>query len=268
MSRVVVVTGAGGNIGRKVATHFSGLGWQVRGLDIRGEDVTTADLTADAATWAQHFVGADAVVHLAGDPSPLASWESAQRLNIDMTLAVTRVAIAQRLRRMVFASSNWTMVGYRFGTEVLTTDLPPHPLNPYGVSKLMGERIGWDAAARGLSFIALRIGWCQRTPGNLPGPQMETGTWGQAMWLSDRDLSHGMERAVLADGINVAVLNLMSDNRGMRWDIETTRRVIGYSPRDSHTPILTPEIAHGEALAQNSRALAADLEAQIMRAGW
>jgi hypothetical protein len=45
-----------------------------------------------------------------------------------------------------------------------------------------------------------------------------------------------MERALLADaqawpepGI---VVNGMSANRDMPWDIETTRRLIGYEPRD------------------------------------
>jgi nucleoside-diphosphate-sugar epimerase len=33
----------------------------------------------------------------------------------------------------------------------ITADLEPRPLNPYGVSKLVGERMGRDAAAQGMS---------------------------------------------------------------------------------------------------------------------
>ena len=62
---------------------------------------------------------------------------------------------------------------------------------------------------------------------------------GQLMWLSDRDLCQAMERAVLADSVGFAVLNLMSDNPGMRWDIETTREAIGYVPQDGAAPTLT-----------------------------
>ena len=43
-----------------------------------------------------------------------------------------------------------------------------------------------------------------------------------------------MERAILAKNVEFAVLNLMSDNPGMRWDIVETRAVIGYDPQDGH----------------------------------
>jgi NAD+ dependent glucose-6-phosphate dehydrogenase len=63
------------------------------------------------------------------------------------------------------------------------------------------------------------------------------GLWGQLMWLSDRDFCHGVERAVLADGIGFTVLNLMSANPGMRWDIDATRRILGYVPQDGAVPV-------------------------------
>jgi len=56
------------------------------------------------------------------------------------------------------------------------------------------------------------------------------------MWLSNRDFTAVMERALLAEagtwpqpGI---VVNGMSASRGMAWDIQTTRRLIGYEPLD------------------------------------
>jgi hypothetical protein len=68
------------------------------------------------------------------------------------------------------------------------------------------------------------------------------------MWLSDRDLCQGVERAAFAEGVQFAVLNLMSDNPGMRWDIEETRRLIGYEPRDGHAAVVTPAIEEQERL--------------------
>ena len=45
-----------------------------------------------------------------------------------------------------------------------------------------------------------------------------------------------MERCIEADAsIRFAVLNAMSANTGMRWDIEATRRPIGYEPQDDVT---------------------------------
>ena len=268
MSRTVVITGAAGNIGGKLRAHFGSLGWTLRSLDVRAApDVQQADLLDADGTWVAALTAADAVIHLAGHPAPTGSWTQGQQ-NIDTTANVLRAAREHGARRVIFASSNWVMAGYRFSSTRLSPDLPPHPLNPYGVSKLVGERMGRDVAAQGLSFIAFRIGWNQGTPGNQPGPHMRMGAWGQQMWLSDRDLCHGFERAVLADGVRFAVLNLMSDNPGMPWDLDTTRQTIGYSPRDGWTAVLDEDARRREDLARRSRALSADLEAEVMQSGW
>jgi len=66
------------------------------------------------------------------------------------------------------------------------------------------------------------------------------GRWGQEMWLSDRDFLSGMRAAIDAKDVSFAALNLMSDNPGMRWDIDETRRVIEYSPQDGSSPKITP----------------------------
>ena len=133
----------------------------------------------------------------------------------------------------------------------MTTDLAPWPINPYGCGKLLCERAGRLLALQSaVSCIALRIGCCQHIAGNIPGPQIEHGLWGQQMWLSDRDLCHGVERAAFAENVSFAVLNLMSDNAGMRWDLDQTRQVIGYAPRDSHLAISTPAIEAAEELAR------------------
>jgi NAD+ dependent glucose-6-phosphate dehydrogenase len=264
VSKTVLVTGATGSIGTKVRKHFADRDIRLRLLCLnpsRDPEVMTADLSHYDETWARQFENVDAVIHLAGDPYATASWASVQRLNIDLTLNVFRAAHDHLAKRIVFASSNWVMTGYRFGSERLTTELEPRPINPYGCGKLLCERAGRQLMQQtGISFIALRIGCCQHTPGNNPGPQIEHGLWGQQMWLSDRDLCQGMERAALAEDVPYAVLNLMSDNPGMRWDIEQTRRVIGYAPRDGHLAVTTPAIEEHERLARLKCELADRLE--------
>ena len=258
MSRTVLITGAGGNIGTKLRAHFSALGWTLRLLDVdpRGDAaIQAADLAQWDDAWVAQFAGVDAMIHLAGNPSPRTTWASAQRLNIDLTANVFEAAVAQGVRRVVFASSNWVMAGHRPGQGVLTTDMEPYPINPYGVSKLVGERMGFSAhARRGLSVICFRIGYLQRGD-NVPGTHMGWSGWGQAMWLSNRDLCQAMERAVLADGVGFAVLNLMSDNPGMRWDIETTKRVIGYAPRDGQAAVTDAPILEAQSTARITREL-------------
>jgi NAD+ dependent glucose-6-phosphate dehydrogenase len=271
MSRTVLITGAGGNIGTKLRAHFSGLGWTLRLLDIdaRGDGaIQVADLADWDDAWVTRFAGVDAVIHLAGNPSPAASWASAQRLNIDLTANVYEAAAAQGVRRVVFASSNWVMAGHRPSEGVLTTDMDPYPINPYGVSKLVGERMARSVhARRGLSVICFRIGYLQRGD-NQPGTHMGWGTWGQAMWLSNRDLCQAMERAVLAEGVGFAVLNLMSDNPGMRWDIGTTKRTVGYAPQDGAPPSLTEAIEQDERSANDLRRMAETLDAVLQERRW
>jgi hypothetical protein len=271
MNRTVLITGAAGNIGRKLSAHFARLGWSLRRLDVAASDpeMVACDLAAWDEAWVKQFAGVDAVVHLAGDPRPEAPWESIERLNIDLLLNVYEAAARQGVRRLVFASSNWTVAGHRFGTEPLTTDIEPHPVNPYGVSKLIGERLGRSYRDRwGLSTICLRIGYNQRPP-NRPGPQMGWGAWGQEMWLSDRDLCDGFEKAVLAGAeLGFAVLNLMSDNPGMRWDIETTRRTIGYAPQDGAAAVVTPEIAAHTKEAAAARRTVEATEASMLEKRW
>ena len=92
---------------------------------------------------------------------------------------------------------------------------------------------------KGLSIICLRIGWAQWTHGNQPGSHMAMGRWGQEMWLSDRDLMSGVISAVTAKEVSFAVVNLVSENPGMRWNIEETKKAIGYKPEDGATAKMT-----------------------------
>jgi NAD+ dependent glucose-6-phosphate dehydrogenase len=271
MAPTVLITGAAGNLGSKLRAHFTALGWTLRLIDVdSGGDpaITAADLSRWEDRWAALFAGVDAVIHFAGRPSPETSWEDAVRYNFDLTQNVYEAAARQGAKRLVFASSNWTMAGHRFAEGPLTTDMPPHPINPYGVSKLVGERLGRSYHERtGLEVICFRIGYTQRGE-NPPGASMRWGSWGQLMWLSNRDLCQAMERAVLAPNVGFAVLNLMSDNPGMRWDIETTKRAIGYAPQDGAAPVMSPEAVAQEANARRIHESAAQLQELAGQLRW
>ncbi len=234
----VVVTGAAGHLGRKLFDFLEQSdNHEVRGLDVRSSDhpdIHVADFFEDGA-WVEHLKNTDTVVHLAGDRDPTASWESAIRNNMDATLNLYHHAVQMGVKRFVFASSNWLHGGRRFESDQLTTSLAPHPVNAYGMSKLFGERTGaYFSSQHGLSVICLRIGWTQWTHENIPGRHMAMGRWGQEMWLSDRDFLNGMQCAIDANNISFNILNLMSQNPGMRWDIESTKKIIGYAPQDGH----------------------------------
>ena len=234
----ILITGATGHLGGKLFYHLEQFtDYDVLGLDLRPSEhgaIHMADFAIDGP-WIDHLSGVDVIVHLAGDREPGASWESAIRNNMDATLALYHHAAKSGVKRIVLASSNWLHGGRRFETDLLTGDLPPHPINAYGMSKLFCERTGaYFSKYHGLSVICMRIGWTQWTHDNQPGQHMAMGRWGQEMWLSDRDYLSGMLAAIVSKDIKFAVLNLMSDNPGMRWDIETTKQTIGYLPQDGH----------------------------------
>lgn len=251
--QTVVVTGALGNLGGKLAAALRPK-YSLRCLDLRpGEDVIAADLGSYDESWERRFEGVDTVLHFAAEPLPTTTWAKVHSGNIVATANVLRACRKHRVRRVVFASTNQIMAGYRFSDLLVTTTLPPTPLNPYAVSKLFCEEAGRAFAAEtGISFIALRIG--NILPGaNVPHAGMGIGTWGQQMWLSNRDFLDGVQSAIDVSDVPFAVLNLVSNNPGMRWDLSQTRRILGFEPKDSFTAIASPAVVAEDAAARLAR---------------
>ena len=235
--KTVLITGATGNIGCKLRAHLLATGkYALRLLCLNPDGdpaVQTADLSLYDEAWGRQFEGVDTVLHIAADPSPRARWARVQTLNLDLLLNVLAAAQKRGVRRVIFASSNFVVAGHRFADSPLTTSMEPAPINAYGTSKLFGERIGKMFAEHyGVSFIALRIGVCQRGNDNQHGPWIPFGHWGQAMWVSDRDLCRAFELAIDDEKVTFGVYNLMSNNPGMRWEMDTIRRDLGFVPQD------------------------------------
>jgi nucleoside-diphosphate-sugar epimerase len=283
----VLITGAGGNLGRKLTGHLLATAWsgEVVALDhakgnpnrATGERVrhVHADLSDPKdARWRDALRDVESVVHFAArNPNPDASWSDAAA-SFDMTLHIVQVAAEAGVKRFVFASSNHVMGRYKdapLADEVsepgsLRTVLAPGPGTrwfngsetvdgtAYATSKLMGERLCIaQAVLSGGAFttVSVRIGWCQ--PGeNDPGTINSTGVaggqtpegpdsardllWFRQMWLSNEDFLGIMEHALTADAARWPgpgiVVNGMSANTGMPWDLEGTREFLGYSPKD------------------------------------
>ena len=234
--RTILITGASGNIGRKLRAAWDDVYDLIltdRVPDPDELDLIVADLTVLDESWMDIFHGVDTVVHLAGNPDEHAPWEDLVGPNIDALSNVFHAAALAGVERIVFASSNHVMGHYRdFGDMPITVDLPPRPDGAYGGTKLMGERLGTGLAGIfELTFVALRLGWVQpgaNQPDTLPDE------WNRSLWLSDRDMVKLMTRAVEADlgDRSSVVVNGMSNNQGMRWDIAATAELIGYWPED------------------------------------
>jgi nucleoside-diphosphate-sugar epimerase len=234
--RVVLITGACGNIGRKLRAAWEDV-YDLILLDVNpgeaDEDVFKADLSVFDEEWITHFHGVDTVVHLAANSNELRDLDDLIQPNLDAMANVFNAAALAGVDRIVFASSNHVMGEYKnLGDDPIGVDLPPRPGNPYGMFKLVGERLGQSLArAFDLTFIALRIGWVQEGRNR---PETLPDDWARKMWLSNHDLIQLFDAAVEAEieDASFVVVNGVSRNHGTRWDLTDGAEILGYLPED------------------------------------
>jgi nucleoside-diphosphate-sugar epimerase len=234
--RTVLITGACGNIGRKLRAAWTDVYDLVlidKSADDDDDDIIVADLEVLDDDWITHFHGVDTVVHLAANPDSDADWDQLIGPNLDVLANVFNAAALAGVERVIFASSNHVMGGYRdLDDEPITVDREPRPDGPYGAAKLFGERLGRSLArAFDLTFIALRIGWVQ---GGNNRPETLPDDWSRKLWLSNNDLVQLFDCAVEAEieDRSFVVVNGMSRNHGMRWDLSDAAELLGYLPVD------------------------------------
>jgi UDP-glucose 4-epimerase len=113
---------------------------------------------ADRAAVAEAVAGVDAIVHLAaraGIPDSVSDPLGTFDVNVAQMLGLLDAARLAGARRFVFASSNAAAGDHEPPAD--ETDLP-HPLSPYGASKLAGEAYCQAyAATYGIAACALRF---------------------------------------------------------------------------------------------------------------
>ena len=233
----IVITGAAGNLGRKITQHLSERGCDLVLLDQRGDPGTgilETDLSTYDTRWARYMRDADAVIHLAGAAWPFRDWPALEQANIDAVVNVLAASTVGRTRRFVYASSLLTMEGYRDVEGPIRPDMPARPASFYAITKLVGERLCLAASQlSGLDVLCLRLGMTRPGP-NLPSPRL--GLWEQQRWLGNLDVCRAIEFAALHPHQGWAVLFVTSNNAGMRWSLSETRSAIGYEPVENSTP--------------------------------
>jgi NAD(P)-dependent dehydrogenase (short-subunit alcohol dehydrogenase family) len=241
--RKVLVTGAAGNIGSYFARN-SGKKYDLR-LMVHGDEgskgvdaikkfgeVVTGDI-GDLDRMREFCKGIDTVVHMAGNPSPNADWDSALNVNIVGTYKVFAAAKAADCRRVIYASSIHAVSGYPKDVQVKTTD-PVNPGDLYGVSKCFGEALArYMAEQEGLSSICLRIGAFQP----IEAAKAESGIGMLDAFVSQRDLNQLIERCIDAENLRFGIFAGLSDNRFKRMDITDARELLGYAPQDDLTEV-------------------------------
>lgn len=150
----IVITGATGFIGTRLANRLSAEGHAVTAL-VRHESPLLSDAVArchgalsDRESLRQAVAGADAVVHVAGRTKAFTA-RGFLRVNEDLTQAVAEVVdrFAPPHAALLYVSSQAAVGPCNEPPGLRETDQPA-PVSYYGFSKLLGERAVLALAAR------------------------------------------------------------------------------------------------------------------------
>ena len=244
----VLVTGASGLIGGLIVKHLAGK-YDFTALNRRPvEDIpcTQADIS-DLDAILPAFEGVDMVVHMANYIDDVFDWEKHLSAGIIGTRNVFEAARIHGVRRVVYGSTGDTQTGYEYdkslpyghigagkyddvpGDWPMITHLDPvRPKSVYGACKVFGEALArYYSDVFDMSILCIRLGAV--TPANRPTQRR------QAMgYLSHRDCVSVVDKCLQAPpSLKFDIFRATSNNK-YRWiDIEHTKDVLGWEPRDS-----------------------------------
>lgn len=173
----ILITGAAGFLGSHLADALLAKGHHVKGVDnlLGGsEENVPRDVefhrfdARDFAAMKALLVGVDVVYHCAAAPHEGLSVFSPNIITehtLNSTIATTSAAITAGVRRIVNCSS---MARYGTGDALpFTEDMPPHPVDPYGIAKYAGEMaIAALSRAHGIEYV-------HAVPHNIIGPRQK-----------------------------------------------------------------------------------------------
>lgn len=155
---LVLVTGATGRIGANLCRTLRSRDYRIRAIALPGDpaiakldgldaEIVEADLRDEAAV-VDACAGVDAICHLAALMGPDAGEMPVSEywhLNVDATLHVLEGArLNGRLARFVFASTDATYAAVNPCYVPMDENHPQNPVNLYGLTKVVGERLCLD----------------------------------------------------------------------------------------------------------------------------
>ena len=254
----VLVTGAGGLLGRAIVDELAGR-CRVSGLDLKRTDAAidwhVADMT-DPGPVAQAVRGQDAVIHVAALPNIWSgSGDAIMRVNVVGAWNVLAAAEAAGVRRVVLCSSD-SVVGFTVREGAMLPPLylpvdeehPTRPTDPYGLSKLLNEEQGRSFALRGrLEIVVLRpvfvaypemrgeIAARARDPDAYRGPMAggPSAAGGGPCWhhVDPRDAARAFRLALEMEGVSFERFFVSAGTTLFPGPtLERLREVLGYLP--------------------------------------
>ncbi|HXA62990.1 MAG TPA: NAD(P)-dependent oxidoreductase [Streptosporangiaceae bacterium] len=225
----VLVTGAGGTLGREVVARLAADGRSVRAHDRaampeevtdQADEVVVGDLR-DSGHLAEALSGVDAVVHAAALPSPKSATEQEVFTNnVESAYHVLDAAGRAGIGRIVYISS-LSAIGLAWARREVSPERVPvtetHPYvgdDVYGLSKYVGELIAVTVSRRwATTMVSLRfpfLGTGERLQHHLArvhaDPAVERNAlWG---WLDTRDAARAVAAALTRPLAGHVVINV------------------------------------------------------------
>lgn len=158
------ITGVSGFVGPYLVKHLAASGFDVFGVDRRGNDVDgcvveKCDVT-DAAAVAEVVkrVSPDLVFHLAGQSSVARSWKEpglTQKVNVDGFRNLLDSVAAAGISPRILLVSSAEVYGIPKELPILEA-CPISPISPYGESKVEQERIALEHVKGGMHIVISR----------------------------------------------------------------------------------------------------------------
>ena len=239
----VLVTGAAGRIGRCFARaardrfRLRLADRDAAGLeplrDCTDEQPLVFDVT-DPEACGRACRGCDAVIHLAGSVNLSDdAWPELHHHNIDGVYQVFDACAREGVGRLVYASSAQTVEAHPKDVQLNTRD-QVRPDNLYGVCKAFGEALAAFYAHRSPERGGGPTAVCVRIANFREEITRETRLSRRDMtaYLSPRDMSEILSRAVEAEGVRFAIVNAVSDNRYKRLRMDETCELLGVELQD------------------------------------
>jgi nucleoside-diphosphate-sugar epimerase len=237
----VLVTGSTGAIGQPLCRHLLKRGHYVRGLSRRPtpglEDYIMGDLS-DQAKVREAVEGMEVVVHLGAYPNDADFLEVLLEPNVRGLFHICDAAREFKVERLILASTLQVVTAHRQKDRNRTVHIEdgPAPVNHYALTKVWAEAMG-DMYARvhGISVINARIGWLPRNTEE--AKKLAANPGGPLVFLSHDDSDLFFERCVESPQPGPgesATLFATSRSTGQEvLDLEPSRRLIGYEPKDT-----------------------------------